>query len=107
MTFPFLANRGAAGQLFRAVDIHGAGAADRRPTGIAQGESAVELVLDPDQGFEDGRAPSDVETIILVVRMLIGFGIESLDGKRETHGNANREAGKRATKKIFSACTSP
>jgi hypothetical protein len=56
----------------------------------AQRKAPVELVLDSDQGFENSRAPTDVQTILLVMRMLVGLGVESLDGEREPHDDMKR-----------------
>ena len=46
MPLQFLSNGGAAGEFFAPVDRHGAGTANCRPAGVAEGQGAVQLVLD-------------------------------------------------------------
>jgi|JI102314DRNA_FD_contig_51_696652_length_1783_multi_6_in_0_out_0_1 hypothetical protein len=91
VAFEFFADGRPAGQLFRAVDMHGTGAANGGSTGITQRQPAVEFILDPDQSLEHGHAPPDVETIVFPVRLLIGFGIKTLDGKGQAHRIVRRE----------------
>ena len=86
--FQFFAEGGAAGQLLTAVDLHGARAANRRAAGIAQRQTAVELVLDANQRIEHRHPASDVEPDLLRMGRGIEFGIESLDGEGETHGSS-------------------
>ena len=43
------------------------------------------------QGLEHGHAATDVETILFPVRLLIGFGIKTLDGKGQAHNIVRRE----------------
>src|SRR5207302_9952929 len=68
VALPFLAHRGPAGQLLRAVDGHRARPTDGRPTRVAERQPAVLLVLDADERVEDGHPAGNVETIGLYVR---------------------------------------
>ena len=77
----FLPHGGAAGQLFVAVDGHRAGAANGRAARIAKRQRAVLFVLDANQAVQDRGPPSNLQTIVLVVRMGVDFGIEAPDGK--------------------------
>ena len=86
VSFQLLADRGSAGQLLRSIDLHRTGAADGGPAGIAQSEGPVLLVLDADQAIQDGHAATDFEPIVLLMRVELGFGVESLDGEGQAHG---------------------
>ena len=83
--FPFPADRGAAGQLFRPVDLHRAGAANCRPAGIAKSEAAVVFVFDADERIEHGRPASDIEVVAARAGMAVDFRVEPLDKKGQAH----------------------
>ena len=42
-------------------------------------------MFDPDLCFQNGRAAADVESVVLEMRMKIGFGIEALNGESQAH----------------------
>ena len=83
--FKFFAERGAACQFLAAVDRHRTRATNRRAAGVAKCQAPVALMLDPNEGIEDGHPAADIEPKLFRMGCGIDFRIESLNRKSETH----------------------
>jgi len=77
-----VAKLGLAGQRRLAVDLHPAGAADRRPAGAAHGEAAVFAVLGLEDAVEHRQRLLEVDLEFLPVRAATRFGLVSADLER-------------------------
>ena len=77
-----LADLGLAAEAGLAVDLHPAGAADRRPAGAAHGERAVVAVLGLQQPVEDRERGLEVDVELLPVGTLAALRLEPSDFDR-------------------------
>ena len=77
-----LADLGLAGEAGLAVDLHPAGAADRRPAGTAHRQRAVLVVLGLQQPVEDRERGVELDVEGLPVGALAFLGLEAADLER-------------------------
>jgi len=72
-----------------AVDHLAAAAADRHATGPAEGQAAVEVVLDELQPLQHRHVVGERHVVALVPRLAVGFGVvaQALDGDRSCLGH--------------------
>src|SRR6185295_19987176 len=85
MSLKFFTEGGAAGQFLPTVDRHCARPADRGAAGIAERHTPVTLVLDANEGIEDGGPTCNLEAEVLRMGGGIDLGIESLDREGQAH----------------------
>src|SRR5262249_10139747 len=77
-----LADLGFAAEAGLAVDLHSAGAADRRPARAADRERAVLAVLRLQQPVEDRQRGIELDVEFLPVGGVAAFGLEPADLER-------------------------
>src|SRR6185437_10303519 len=75
-----LGDEACAGEPVRAIQGHGAGAADALAARAAEGETGVDLAFDPDQGIEHhGAALIEVHLEGIEARVAAGFRVVAID----------------------------